>query len=155
MPAFLLEDLLMVVNVRVQHRIHIDIAKILKILIVFRRDRIHRFVRIGDRVQERVQRPFHQFHKRILHGEFVRSAEHGMLDDMRHARTVGRRSAECDKKDLVLIVIGDHGNARSALFMLKKEAVRLQIRQRMVFDQFIGFRDVIQFQCNSSFILFS
>ena len=66
MPSLLFEDLLMLIDIRMEHRVHIDAHQILEIRIIAARDRIDGLLRVRHRIQKRVQRPFHQLHERIL-----------------------------------------------------------------------------------------
>ena len=79
MPSFLPEDLLIVIDRRVEDRVHINAHQVLKVLIIAGRDRVDGLIRVGERIQKRIQRPLHQFDKGILHRVPVRAAEHRML----------------------------------------------------------------------------
>ena len=50
MPALLAENLFLLIDIRMENRIHIHIHQILKILIITACHRIYRFVRIGHGV---------------------------------------------------------------------------------------------------------
>ena len=104
-PAFLPEDFLMLIDVRVEHGIHVDVHQILKILVVAACHRINGLVRIGHGIQEGIQGAFHQFHEGILRREILRAAQDRMLHDMRDSRAVARRCPETDRKYLVVVVL--------------------------------------------------
>ena len=57
-PAFLPERQLILINIRVKHRIHVNIHKVAKILIVTARYRINRLIGERQRVQICMQRTF-------------------------------------------------------------------------------------------------
>ncbi len=125
MPRLLPEDLLLPVNIRMQHRIQIDVHQILEVLVVAARHRIHRLVRIRHGIQKGVQRALGQLNKRILHRKFVRPAEHRMFHDMRHARAVLRRRPESDIKHLILVIIRQKRHPGSRLIMSQQIADRI------------------------------
>ena len=87
-PAFLTEDLLFLINVRMKHCIQIHMHQVLKIPFIAACYRIHCLVRVSHGIQERIQGTLHQFHKRILHREICGTAEYGMFHNMRYTRTV-------------------------------------------------------------------
>ena len=87
-PSFLAECLVMLINIRIKYRIHIDMHQILKILVIAACHRIYCLIRISHRIQKCIQRTFHKFYKRILHREFFRSAQNRMFHNMWNSCTV-------------------------------------------------------------------
>ena len=60
-PALLLENLLLLIDIRIKYGVEIHIHQIAEIFIVAARNRVHRLIRIRHRVQERVdERIFHR-----------------------------------------------------------------------------------------------
>ena len=51
-PALLAEDLFFLINIRIKHRVHIDMDQVLKILVIAAGHRIHGLIRIRHGVQE-------------------------------------------------------------------------------------------------------
>ena len=117
MPALLAKDLLVGINIRVEHGIQIYVHQVLKILVVDAGHGIDRLIGIGHGIQKRIQGSLYQLHKRILHRKLPGSAEHRMLHDMRHAGTVRYRSPESDGKDLIAVVVGKQEQPGPAFFM--------------------------------------
>ena len=91
--------------------------QILEILVIAACHRIHRVVRIGYGIQEGIQGSLCQLNKRILDGEFLRPAEYGMLQDMRHSCGILRCRTETDVKYLVVVVIGNQSHPGAGLLM--------------------------------------
>ena len=65
-PPFLLKGKGIVVDQRIKHRVQVHVHQIAEILVVSAGHRVHCLIRVGHSVKERVQGPFHQFHKRLL-----------------------------------------------------------------------------------------
>ena len=51
-PSFLPENLFMLINIRIQHRVHVYMHQILKILVITAGNRIHCLIRIGHRIKK-------------------------------------------------------------------------------------------------------
>ena len=117
MPAFLPEDLAFLIDIRVEDRVQIYMHQILKITVIAAGDRVARFVRISHRVEEGIERPFDQLHKRILKRKIARTAEHAVLQDVCHSGAVLRRRPEGNVKHLVIVLILDQHHPGSGLFM--------------------------------------
>ena len=69
MPALLLQDMRW--YQRIQHRIHVDIDQVIIVLQVLAGDRIAGFIRIGESIQESIERAFDQLDERLLHWIFA------------------------------------------------------------------------------------
>ena len=69
MPALLLEYLLSAVDIRIKDSIQVHMHQVLKINVIYASHRIDGLVRIGNRIEEGIQRSLHQLHKRILDRE--------------------------------------------------------------------------------------
>ena len=103
-PALLAEYILLFIDIGIEHRVQIHVHQILEIRVIAAGHRIHRLVRIGHGVQESVQGSLHKFHKGILDREVSRSAQHGVLNDMRHAGRIFRGRSKCDIENFVVIL---------------------------------------------------
>ena len=104
-PAFLTEDLLFLVDIRIKYGIEIDMNQILKICIIAARYRINCLIRIGHGIQEGIQGTLGKLNKGILHRKVLRTAKYGMLQDMGNPRAVLWRCPKSNIKYLVLIII--------------------------------------------------
>ena len=105
-PALLTEDLFFLINIRIEHCVHVYMNQVLKILVIAACNGIYGFIRVGHGIQKGIQGTLCQLHKRILHWEFPGAAEHRMFQNMGHARVVRRRGPKSDVKHLIHIVIG-------------------------------------------------
>ncbi len=138
MPALLTENFLLVINVRVKDCIHIDIHQVFKILVVAACHRVHGVIRIGHRIEKSIERALHQLDKRIFEREFLRAAEHGMLQNMRHAGAVLRRRAEAHTEYLVVVLIGEYAYTRAGFYMPEHGSSALAVLQLFLIHQLIG-----------------
>ena len=139
MPALLAENLLMLVNVRIEYGIQIDLHQVLEILPIAAGHRVNRLVRVGHGIEEGIEGTLDQLHKRILHREFLRPAEHRMLQDMRSPRAVQRRRTEANRKDLILILVGNQADPCPAFLMAQQAALGFDILKIPLFQPFICF----------------
>ena len=105
MPAFLLENLLFMMNIGIKNSIQIYMHEILKILIIATCHRIYGFIRECHGIQKSIQRTFCQFNKGILYGKFLGTAQYRMLHNVRNPGTVIRRSSKTDIKHFIVIII--------------------------------------------------
>ncbi len=121
MPAFLFEDVLVVVDVRVEDRIHVHISQVHEVGHVGRCHRIHGLIREGHGIQECLHAAFEQIDERLLHREPLRAAEHGMLQDVEDAGVISSRRLEGDGKGLVHVLILKEQQLRSADLMDHEE----------------------------------
>jgi hypothetical protein len=104
-PSLLEERLLVLHAPRVEHRVQVDVDEVLEVLEVARRDGVARAVRVGHGVEEGVERALDELHEGLLDRVLARSAQHGVLEDVRDARAVRRGGAERHAERLVLVVI--------------------------------------------------
>ena len=104
MPAFLAEDIPLFIDVRIEHRVQIDVHQVLEIRVVAARHRVNSLVRISHSIEEGVERTLHKFDKRILDRKIPGAAQHRVLDDMCNAGGILRRRAESDIEYLVVIL---------------------------------------------------
>ena len=118
MPALLLENFLLMVDIGIKHCIEIHMHQILKILVIAACNRINRLVAVCHGVQKCVERPLHKLYKRVLNRKILRAAQHRMLHNMRHPRGVRRRRAETNIKYLVLVIIAQQCNPCTCPFVL-------------------------------------
>ena len=105
MPTFLLEGVRS--DPRIKNRVKIDIDEVVEIPEILACDRIAGLVRKGHRIEEGVQRAFHELDEWFLHRVLARAAKHGVLKDVGDAGRVARRRAKSDAKHLVLVVIDE------------------------------------------------
>ena len=71
MPALLTENRLVLVGVRIENSVQINVHQVLEILVITARNRIYGLVGIGHGIQEGIQGTLCQFHKRILYREIL------------------------------------------------------------------------------------
>ena len=109
-PAFLLEDVRR--DARVEHGVEVDVDQVVEIPEVGRGHGVAGLVRVGEGVEEGLQRAFEQFDEGLLDGVFARAAQDRVFEDMGHAGGVGRRRAEADAEDLVGVVEGEGEDLR-------------------------------------------
>ena len=69
-PAFLAENLLFFIDIRIKYRIQIYMHQVLEITVIAACHRITGLVRISHGIQECVERAFNQFYKRIFQWKF-------------------------------------------------------------------------------------
>src|SRR5271165_3242642 len=105
MPTFLLEGGRS--DPWIKSRIKIDIDQVVEVPEILTCDRIAGLVRKGHRIEESVQRALHELDKWLLHGVLVRTAKHGVLEDVGDASRVARRRAKSDSKHLILVVVDE------------------------------------------------
>ena len=105
MPALLLEDLPTGVDIGVEHRVHVHVHEVEQVLLVGAAHGVHGLVREGQGVQEGLHTGAQQVHEGLLDREFLRAAQHRMLQDVKHAGVVDRRGFEGDGKALVFVLI--------------------------------------------------
>ena len=131
MPAFLLEHRALAVDCRVQHGVHVHVGKVFEVLVVGAGHGVHGFIGERERVEERLHRGFQQIDERLFHREFVGTAQHGMLQNMEHARVVDRRSFERDGERLVLVGIMQKQQAGAAFSVAHHDGVAVDFAQRL------------------------
>ena len=103
-PAFLAEYILLFIDIGIEYCVQIHVHQILEIRVVAACNRIDRLVRIGHGVEKSVQGSLYKFNKGVLDREIPRSAQHGVLNDMRHAGGIFRGRSKCDVEDFVVIL---------------------------------------------------
>ncbi len=111
----------MLIDRGMKDRVHIDVHEVFEILPVRARDGIDRLVGIGHGIQEGIDGALRKLYEGILHGILLRTAEHGMLDDMGHAGGIGHGGPKAYIKDLVWILVFNNSDPRSAFFVAKKK----------------------------------
>ena len=136
-PALLLEDLAVAVDVRMKDRVQVDVHQVLEVLQVAARDRVHRLVRVRHRVEERVQGAFRELDEGILDRKLLRPAQHRVLDDVRHAGRVLGRRAKSDIEHLIVVVVREHGDARAGLPVAQEERLGVHVRQEALLEEFV------------------
>ena len=136
-PAFLHEDLTVLVDVRIEDRVHVDVHEVVEVLVVAGRDGIEGLVRVGHRVEEGIERTLRQLHERIAGGIIFGAAENGVFNDVRHAGGIFRRGTECGAEHLVLVVIGENADARTGLFVTEHNTGSLDVVEVFFIHQFV------------------
>ena len=131
-PAFLLEHLALAVDIGVQHGVHVHVGQVHEVLVVRGRDGVQRLVAERHGVQKRLHAGFQQVDERLFDREFLRSAQHGMLQDVKHPRVVGRRRAKRDGECLVVVVVLQVQQLRAA------DIVQKRVRRAVDFGQRLG-----------------
>ena len=114
-----------------QHGVEVDVHQVEQILLVSARDRIHRLVGEGERVQKRLHRAFEEVDERLLHRELARAVENRMLQDVEDAGVVFGRRLERDRERLVGIVVFEVQQARAAFLMLQDESFAVDLGKRL------------------------
>jgi|GEM_PF-6410131 len=117
-PAFLHENLGILQAVGIENSIQVHIHQIVEIHIISAGNGIHGLIRPGNGIEERIQGPFGQFHKRFFQRILAGAAEGGMFHNMGHALGIVRGGAECDVKYLVVIIIIQIHETGAALHVL-------------------------------------
>ncbi len=90
---------------RVEDGVGVDVEQVVEVLQIGAGCRIDRLVREGHGIDERRQRAFDHLEERVLQRILHRTGQHDVLQDVGQAGGVGRRGAEGDAKDLVLVVV--------------------------------------------------
>ena len=114
-PALLLEGEGTLHAERMQDGVHVDVDEVEEVRRIARTDGIHRRIRAREGVEERRERTLQQVDERLLHGILFGAAEHGVLDDVRHARVVGGQRPEPDRERHVVVVAVEPGEIRPVL----------------------------------------
>ena len=90
-------------DARVEAGVQVDVDQVEEVLLVLARHRVHRPVRAGHRVEERLEATLEQVDERLLARVALGAAEDAVLEDVRHARAVLRQRAEVGREDLVRV----------------------------------------------------
>ena len=128
-PALLLERKRTLHAERMEDGIHIDVDEIEEVRRIARTDGVHRRVGACPGVEERRKRALEQVDERLLHGILLGSAEHGMLDDVGHARVIVGQRAEPDRERLVVVVAFEPGEIGAVLRVLHPDETPLHFRK--------------------------
>ena len=137
-PALLPEDLLLPVQVRVEHRVQIDVHQVPEVRLIAARHRIDGLVRVGHGVQEGVERALHQLHKRIFGGILLRPAEDRVLHDVGHTGGIPRRGPESDGKHLVRIIAEKQKDPGTGLHVFHRHADGPDLRDLRFREEAVG-----------------
>ena len=130
-PALLLEHRALAIDRRVQHGVHVHVGQVFEVLVVGAGHGVHGLIGERERVEERLHRGFQQIDERLFHWEFIGTAQHGMFQNMEHARVVDRRSFERDGERLVLVGIAQKQQAGAAFSVAHHNGVAVDFRQRL------------------------
>ena len=138
MPSFLAENIRLVIDMRMEDSIQIDIHQVAEIRVIGARDRIHGLVRVCHRIQECVERTLDELDERVFQREFFGTAQHGMFVDVGHAGRVLGRGAERDVEHLIVIVRRNQHDSRTGLFVPEDPSLSMNVRQILMQDYFIS-----------------
>ena len=100
-------------NARVKNGVEIDVDQVVEVLQVLAGDGVGGLVGVGHGVEEGVERAARQLDEGVLDRVLARSAEHGVLEDVRQAGRIGRRRGEGDAEDLVAVVVFERDELRA------------------------------------------
>mmetsp|Transcript_56405 Transcript_56405/g.155014 ORF Transcript_56405/g.155014 Transcript_56405/m.155014 type:complete len:276 (+) Transcript_56405:288-1115(+) len=103
-PPLLRQDCRVLLGARVQHGVKVHVDKVVEVLGVLRGDGVAGAVGVGERVEERLQRALEQLDERLLGRVLVRTAQHRVLENVRHASRIGDGRREDDAEDLVVVI---------------------------------------------------
>ena len=103
MPALLQENLRLLVDQRVKHRVEVDRHQVEQILFVAAGDGIDRLVPEGQGVEEGLHRALQQRDERLLDRETARAVQDAVLENVEHARVVLGQGLEADGKGAVFV----------------------------------------------------
>ena len=126
-PALLLHDLIMYIDIRIEHCIQIHTHDVLKVLLIEASYRIYRLVWISHGVQKGVQRTFCQLNKWILYRIFLWTTKHWVLNYMRYSWIIIWRCPEAYIKHLIHIVILNDEDPCLCLYMLQHIALAMYL----------------------------
>ena len=87
-----------------ENGIHIDVHEVEQFLLVARADGVASAVRRRECVKKRRKGALGKLHERILHGIFLGTAQHRVLNYVRHPSVVVRQRAETDGERLAVVV---------------------------------------------------
>ena len=133
-PAFLGQ--LLRRHQRVEDGVGIDIEQVVEVLQVGTGRRVDRLVRVGHGVDERRQRAFDHLEERVLERVLFRTGQDDMLQDMGQAGRVGRRCAEGNAEDLVLVVVLQRQQFRPSARVPPQARLRVQFGDARLANEF-------------------
>ena len=134
MPALLAEDLALAVYQRAEHGVQIDAHEVEEILRVAAGYGVISLVREGHGVEEGVHRGLHQLHEGLLGRIALRAAEHGVLQDVKHARVVLRQGGKRNAEGAVLLAAPEPHQLQTRALMTHVIHDRIQLMQGLGAD---------------------
>ena len=140
MPSFLAEYTLVLIDIRVKNCIKIYMHEISEIGCIGTCYGVYRLIRISHGIEECIERSLYKLHKRILELEFPGSAEYGMLKNVGNSRRIRRRCSECNREDLIGIIIYYKCDPCSGLLVYHAVSDRSNILKVVFFEYFITFK---------------
>ena len=117
-PALLAEYALVLECQGVEHRVHINVHKIVEIAVVSRRNGVDRLVVEGHSVKEGLERALQKVNEGLFKREFIRSAEHRVLHNVKYAGVIVGQRFEADSEGFVRVVSVDKDELRAGFFVL-------------------------------------
>ncbi len=120
MPALLHHGFRLGMETGIKNSVQIDVHQIGEILIIAAGNGIYGFIRIGDGIQESIERAFDKFNKRFPQGKLPGTAQHRMFHNMRYSRVVRRRCAKRYGEYFIVVIVLQIEQPGAALFMKKQ-----------------------------------
>ena len=136
-PAFLTENLLFLINIRIKYSIQIYMHQILEILIITACNWITGLVRISHCIQECVQRALYQLYKWILQRELAGATQNAVFQDVWYTCAVPGRCAKCNGKYFILVIVLNKNKSCACFFVAYQISGRMNICQIFLFLNFI------------------
>ena len=133
MPTLLLQHLR--ADTRKEDGIQIDINQVVEVGQVGRSYWVGRLVRIGHGVEKGLHRTLQQFEEGLLYRIFARTAEHGMLKNMRDPRVIIWWGAKGDPEALILIIALDREQFGTAALVPVEAGTGVDLRHLLVTQQ--------------------
>ena len=126
-PALLLKNGGLGIDGRVEHRVQVHVHQVVQVLLVGGGNGVDGLVGVGHGVEERLHGALDQVDKRLLDGEFGRSAQHRVLKNMEHAGGIGRRRLKANGKGLVFVVACQVQQASARCGVAQHVGVRVEL----------------------------
>ena len=127
MPALLLEDLPVFIDIRIKHRVEIHVHQVAEVTVVAGCHRIEGLVRIRHGIQKRIERSLGKLHERIAARKVFAAVQHRVLDDVRDAGAVGRCGTERGAEGFVFLFTGQNADARAGFVVPENQSERLDV----------------------------
>ena len=121
---------------RVEDGVGVDIEQVIEVLQIGTGRRIDRLVGVGHGIDERRQRAFDHLEERVLERILLRAGQDDVLQDVGQAGRVGRRRAEGDAEDLVLVVVLQRQQFRPSARVPPQARLRVQFGDARLANEF-------------------
>ena len=127
MPALLLKNGGLGIDVRVEHRVQVHVHQVVQVLLVGGGNGVDGLVGVGHGVEERLHGALDQVDKRLLDGKLGRPAQHRVLKNMEHAGGIGRWRLKANGKGLVFVVARQVQQASARGSVAQHVGVRVEL----------------------------